>query len=173
MSHTLILTVCAPDRPGIMSRISGIVKDSGANWLESRMARLGGQFAGIVRVDCQNEPSADALEKALAGLCPEGIQVDCHTEGDVAKSPFARCLKIDISGNDRTGIVSQITKAISQVGANVEELNTCIENVSATEPPVFHASGSVCLPESTGDDQLVDMIESLSDDLNVEISQIS
>jgi len=156
-----------------MSRISGIVNDSGANWLESRMARLGGQFAGIIRVDCANDPSADALKNALAGLCPEGIQVDCHTESDVTKQPFSRCLKIEISGNDRAGIVSQLTKAISQVGANVEELDTCIENTSKTDPPIFHASGTVSLPESTGDDQLIKMIEGLNDDLNVEISQIS
>jgi len=172
MSHTLILTVCALDRPGIMSRISGIINDSGGNWLESRMARLGGQFAGIVRVDCENEPSADALEKALAGLCAEGIQVDCHTEGDISELPFSRCLKIDICGNDRAGIVSQLTMAISQMGANVEELNTSIESAAMTGHSVFHASGTVCLPATTGDDELVAMIENFSDDLNVEISQV-
>ena len=172
MNNTLILTVCAPDSPGIISRISGIVTDGGGNWLESRLARLGGQFAGIVRVACENEPCADALQKALASLSAEGIQVDCCTEGDISALPFTRCMKIDICGNDRSGIVSQLTVAISQIGANVEELETSIESAAMSGHPIFHASGTVCLPDSVTDDTLVEISENLSDDLNVEISTV-
>ncbi len=170
MNSTLILTVCAPDRPGIISRISGIVTDGGANWLESRMARLGGHFAGIIRIACENEPSADALQKALTGLSAEGIKVDCHIEGLPSAPPLARCMKIDIYGNDRPGIVSQLTMAISHTDANVEELETVIESAAMAGHPIFHASGIVCLPDSAADDKLIEIIENLSDDLNVEIS---
>ena len=72
-------------------------------------------------------------------------------------------------GNDRPGIVSQLAKVISQAGANIEDLNTSIESAAMAGHPIFHASGIVCLPDSTEDDELVAAIESLSDDLNVEI----
>ena len=36
--------------------------------------------------------------------------------------------------------------------------------------PIFHAAGTVCLPDTTADDELLSVIENLSDDLNVEIS---
>jgi len=170
MASTLVLTICAPDRTGIMSRVSGIVTDGGGNWLESRMARLGGQFAGIVRVTCDNHPAAEALQKALTGLSAEKIQVTCHEEGAVSDLSFGRCLEIDIYGNDRPGIVSQLTRAISGAGANVEELNTSIESAAMAGHPIFHASGKICLPESIAEDELVTVIENLSDDLNVEIT---
>lgn len=169
MASTLVLTVCAHDRPGIMSRISVTVTEGGGNWLESRMARLGGQFAGIIRVACESEESALVLQKSLSGLAPEGIQVDCHDEGDLSDHPYTRCLRVDIFGNDRPGIVSQLAKVISQAGANIEDLNTSIESAAMAGHPIFHASGIVCLPDSTEDDELVAAIESLSDDLNVEI----
>jgi len=35
--------------------LAGIVADHGGNWLESRMSRLGGQFAGILRVQVPAE----------------------------------------------------------------------------------------------------------------------
>ncbi|MBK1830952.1 hypothetical protein JIN77_09465 [Verrucomicrobiaceae bacterium R5-34] len=173
MATSIVLTVCAHDRPGIMSRISGIVTSGGGNWLESRMARLGGQFAGIVRVSCDSPDAAKELEKHLQILSEEGIQVSCHNEGDLSDYPYTRCLKVDIFGNDRPGIVTQLAKVISKAGANIEELNTAIESAAMSGHPIFHASGTVCLPDSTDDDALISAIEGLSDDLNVEVATIS
>ena len=48
---SLILTVVGPDRPGLVRAIAEAVAARGGSWLESRMARLAGQFAGIVLVE--------------------------------------------------------------------------------------------------------------------------
>ena len=41
MSVSLVVTVLGSDRPGIVERVSEVVLAAGANWEESRMARLG------------------------------------------------------------------------------------------------------------------------------------
>ena len=81
-------------------------------------------------------------------------------------------MRIDIFGNDRTGIVSQLTQSISAAGANIEELNTEVQSAAMTGHPVFHASGTVCMPDSMETSDLVHAIENLSDDLNVEIGEL-
>ena len=48
---SLILTIVGPDRPGLVRALSEAVAARGGSWLESRMARLAGQFAGIVLVE--------------------------------------------------------------------------------------------------------------------------
>ena len=168
MSTSLVLTICAPDRPGVMSRVSNTVAENGGNWLESRMARLGGQFAGIVRIEC-GEEDAKQLKEKLKALDSDAISVQIHEHGDLTSSPYTRCLRIDIFGNDRPGIVSQLTQAISHAGANIEELNTSIESAAMSGHPIFHASGSICLPNETDEQCLIDAVENLSDDLNIEI----
>ena len=50
MSVSLVLTVIGPDRPGLVEALSQSIASHDGNWLESRMAKLSGQFAGIVRV---------------------------------------------------------------------------------------------------------------------------
>ncbi|MEZ4248051.1 MAG: ACT domain-containing protein [Polyangiales bacterium] len=55
MTRSLVLTVIGPDRPGIVDLLSRTVNDAGGNWLESQMSRLAGQFAGILRVECEDE----------------------------------------------------------------------------------------------------------------------
>lgn len=154
-----------------MSRISNTVSENGGNWLESRMARLAGQFAGVVRVECNGDDVAK-LTQCLTNLASEGIAVQIHGEGDLSDYPYTRCLKVDIYGNDRPGIVSQLTQAISHAGANIEELNSSIKSAAMSGHPIFHASGTICLPDSTDEATLIAAIEDLSDDLNVEVSAI-
>ena len=155
-----------------MKLISNTIAECEGNWLESRMARLGGQFAGIVRVECSEE-KLPKLTENLNSLSEQGISVQIHDQGDLSDYPYTRCLRLDIFGNDRPGIVSQLTEAISSAGANIEELNTSIESAAMSGHPIFHASGTVCVPDSTNEQELIAAVEDLSDDLNVEIGGIA
>src|SRR6266498_4366947 len=58
MQITLVMTVIGRDRPGLVDSLAGLVAQHGGNWLDSRMSRLGGQFAGILRVQIPVEREA-------------------------------------------------------------------------------------------------------------------
>ncbi|RLM48637.1 glycine cleavage system protein R, partial [Halobellus sp. Atlit-31R] len=66
MDH-LVLTVIAPDQPGLVDRIAQCIATHGGNWLESRMSRMAGQFAGILKVAVPAE-GYDALVDGLQAL---------------------------------------------------------------------------------------------------------
>lgn len=53
MQVSLVMTVIGKDRTGLVESIARLVAAHGGNWLESRMCRLGGEFAGILRVQRQ------------------------------------------------------------------------------------------------------------------------
>jgi glycine cleavage system regulatory protein len=167
MSTSLVLTISAHDRPGIISRLSNTITESGGNWLESRMARLAGQFVGIVCIECTKGKESDIREN-LEKLHAEGIHVHVLGPGDLSDYPFTRHMRIDIFGNDRPGIVSQLAKVISQAGANIEEINTSIESAAMSGQSIFHVCGTICLPDSCDDETIITAIESLSDDLTIE-----
>ncbi|HEY0985395.1 MAG TPA: ACT domain-containing protein, partial [Kofleriaceae bacterium] len=59
MRNTLVLTVLAPDRTGLVELLAQRIAAAGGNWEESRMARLAGQFAGILLVTCDAARSDD------------------------------------------------------------------------------------------------------------------
>ena len=67
---SLILTVMGTDRPGLVNALAAAVANRGGSWLESRMARLAGQFAGIVRVE-----AAEGLEDDLRALESQGLRI--------------------------------------------------------------------------------------------------
>ena len=47
----LVLTLIGADRPGLVESLAKRVAAHRGNWVESRMAHLAGQFAGILRVE--------------------------------------------------------------------------------------------------------------------------
>src|SRR5271166_5097251 len=101
----LVLTVIGSDRPGLVELLSRIIAGHGGNWLESRMSRLGGQFAGIIRVEI---PAAaeEALGRDLAGLAAQGLAVVARPGG--AEPAVSRLAVLEVVGLDRPGIVRDI-----------------------------------------------------------------
>jgi glycine cleavage system regulatory protein len=168
MKTCLVMTLLGPDRPGLVRSLSGAVADHGGNWLESRMARLAGHFAGILRVECPAE-SADALIETLRGFGKDGLSVQAVREM-TGQRDHRRHWQIEVVGNDRPGIVRELAAAITGAGGNVEELITGLESAAMSGHPIFRARGVVSLSEGSDGDALVTAIERLGPDLAVEIA---
>src|SRR5215475_13488672 len=99
MQRSLVMTVIGEDRPGLVESVAGVVAEHGGNWLESRMSRLGGQFAGIVHVKVPAEKEKP-LAKALKALDARGLTVVVHTdERPVTAARHTNIL--EIVGQDR------------------------------------------------------------------------
>ena len=77
MLASLVMTVIGPDRPGLVQAVAACVADHGGNWLESRMCHLGGQFAGVLRVEV-DAGQRDGLVRTLQGLEASGLRVIVH-----------------------------------------------------------------------------------------------
>jgi glycine cleavage system regulatory protein len=168
MNAYLVMTVLGQDRTGLVRVLADVVAEFGGNWLESRMARLAGQFAGIVRVECPAE-AADELMARLAELSAAGLTIQAVRE-DIAEPITRRIITVDVVGNDRPGIVRELASAISSAGANVEELTTGLESAPMSGHPMFRARGLVSIEEDAEIGILTTAIEGLGGDLTVDVS---
>src|SRR5215472_9516074 len=101
---SLVLTVLGEDRPGLVESLAYIITAHEGNWLESRMAHLAAQFAGILRVSVHDANSA-GLVNALQGLASHGLQVVVSKSTSHAPAPDSRWLTLDLVGNDHLGII--------------------------------------------------------------------
>ncbi len=169
MKCYLIITILGGDRTGIVSSLADIVADHDGSWMESRMAKLAGQFAGIVRVECEDD-KADSLINALQTQGSEsGLSVQVVRDTS-PENPKGEIWNVDVMGNDRAGIVRELTAAIAKAGGNVEELTTGLESAPMSGHPMFRAHGEITIADSSSVDTLTSAIESLGDDLTVDIS---
>jgi len=167
MTHSLVMTVLGQDQPGLVRALSDTVAEHGGNWLESRMARLAGQFAGIVRVECPAAVAEDLL-KSLRSLESRGLTIQAVRE-EAVDSSTRHTVTVEVLGNDRPGIVRELAAAIAQAGGNVEELVTGLESAAMSGQPLFRARGVISLAEGAESGDLINAIESLGGDLTVDI----
>lgn len=166
MDH-LVITVFAPDQPGQVERIAQCIADHGGNWLESRMSHMAGQFAGILRVGVPAQ-AQDELKGALLALSGQGIRVQ-FAETAIEASGTWKPIGMELVGNDRPGIVRDITRLLSGQGVNVEHLVTDVRPAPMSSEPLFHAEAILGVPESLALDDLQQALETLADDLMVDL----
>ena len=160
------MTVIGPDRPGLVQLVASRVADNGGNWLESRMCHLGGQFAGILRVEVSKEKLA-ALTKALRTLEADGLQVVIHA-GEGSATP-GRSAEIEFVGQDRPGILRSISGVLAAHGVNVEDLSS--ERVSAPMGggTLFQAKVVVSIPPKADLGALRADLEKIAADLMIDL----
>jgi glycine cleavage system regulatory protein len=163
----LVVTVFAADRPGLVERIAQCIGDHQGNWLESRMARMAGQFTGIVRIGIAIEQQAE-LKKALRDLAVHGIQV-LFAENDIQPTAVWKHINMELVGNDRPGIVREITRLLAEQGVNVERLVTDVRPAPMSSEMLFHAEAILGMPLSLPLETLQKHLETLADDLMVEL----
>jgi glycine cleavage system regulatory protein len=164
---SLVLTVIGPDRPGIVEAISRAVTDFGANWEESRMARLANRFAGILRVTVEDGRASDLAAK-LESLSTAGLRVVCDRSSDEPSEPM-RHLRLDLVGNDRPGIVREIAQALASRRVNIEELETECSSAAESGNTLFKATARLAAPSSVPTSELRQILERLAADLMVDI----
>ena len=162
------MTVIGNDRPGLVDSVASIVAGHGGNWLASRMSRLGGQFAGIVQVDVPSQ-NAQSLTDALKALHARGLTVVVHS--DQPQSATARQTNtLEIVGQDRPGIVREISHTLAEFGVNVEELHTECSSAAMSGETLFKARAVLSIPPSCNVPELRQKLERIAADLIVEIS---
>jgi glycine cleavage system regulatory protein len=123
MQNQLVMTVIGKDRTGLVESLARLIADNHGNWLESRMCRLGGEFAGILRVQVPKENENDLI-KALRALHSGGLTVTVRPDEAALFTGPTKTASLSVIGHDRPGIVYQISAALANQSINVEELES-------------------------------------------------
>ncbi|HXG48216.1 MAG TPA: ACT domain-containing protein [Methylomirabilota bacterium] len=168
--HTLIvMTVLGADRPGLVESISELVEAHEGNWLESRLVRLGGQFAGVVRAQLP-QARLGGFKAALALLEKQGLSIVTHAEADAALPGAGELARLEIVGHDRPGIVRQIAHVLAAHQVNVEELQSECVSAPMTGEVLFKAAARLRLPAQCDLARLRGELERIAADLLVDLT---
>jgi glycine cleavage system regulatory protein len=169
MQASLILTIIGTDRPGLVNLISDRVTAFGGNWLESRMANLAGQFAGIVHLHVP-ESNAQPLIAAFHDLEAQGLRIVVTRGNESSTGASGRRMKLELIGQDRPGIVRDISHALASRGVSIEELVTDGVSGSMSGESLMRASAQLRVPASVATIELRKALEALANDLMVDLT---
>jgi len=163
----LVLTVIGSDRPGLVELLSKTVTGHGGNWESSRMARMAGRFAGILQVSAA-PADADRLAAALGALEGLRVVVERATAAGAAPSP-TRLLRVELVGNDRPGLIRDVSSALADRGINVEELATEVGDAPMAGGMLLKVTAQVRAPRDVSAEALRQVLEARATDFMVEV----
>ena len=163
---SLVLTCIGADREGLVEALSEVVQKFEGNWQESRMARLGGRFAGILQIEVPARKE-EALRAALEQLDASGLRAVVETTAP--HEPLEDPLELELIGLDRAGIVFEISRVLRAHGVNVEELDTTRQNAPESGELLFQARASLRIPAGVDQTVLFSELEALAADLMVDV----
>src|SRR4051812_27343165 len=132
---TLILSVVGSDRPGLTQALAGAVRAAGGNWLESHLSRLGGPFVGSVLIELEGE-SLEVLRSAVSAVDAQGLEVRI-APATYEQSVAGDAVQFNLVGQDRPGIVHQVTAILSGLEVNIEAFDTRIAAEAYSGAPLF------------------------------------
>ena len=168
MSTSIVFTFIGNDKPGLVEKLSNTVSEQGGNWLESRMSQLAGYFAGIARIQISND-KADQLRAALNALSGEDLSINLEDRAIDDNTSDYTNIKLSLLGNDRPGIVKELSSALAALQINVCEMNTNVTSAPMTAESLFAASAEIQAPISLDLAQLTDRLDEIANQLDVDI----
>jgi glycine cleavage system regulatory protein len=169
MQIPLVMTVIGPDRTGLVESVARVVAEHGGNWLESRMCRLGGEFAGLLRIEISVEKKS-LLLASIQELQKDGLQIVIRADEPGAGLATGRQTNLEIVGSDRPGIVREITSALARANVNVEEFFSEVSSAPMSGETLFKASARLQLPGGCDLAALKKDLEKIAADLLVDVS---
>ena len=165
---SVILSVSGSDRPGLTQALAAAVLTAGGNWLESHLSRLGGLYVGSVRVELDPARIED-LRSAVRAVDAQGLEVRIAPAIEHAPPP-GDALQFALVGQDRPGIVHQVTATLSDLAVNIEAFDSQVAAEPHSGAPLFHMHARLRLPAHLPAADVQAALEAISAEIMVDIS---
>jgi len=166
--RTLVVSLIADDRPGLVAELANTVAEHGGNWLESQMGQLGGKFAGAVLIELE-EDRVDELTAAVRGLSDVGVVDVSATSSEATGEGTLESVGLLVIGQDQPGIVREVTRALADRGLSIQELHTSTSDAPMSGDRLFEAVAVIGLPETIDLSDLRTALGEVSAELSLDI----
>lgn len=172
MKSSLVISILGDDRPGLVRLLSETMVKHNANWTDSKMANMLGKFAGILQVSVDAEHIA-ALTHDLKALHNADnhlqVLVESADNSDNTEA-LGEVFVIGLLGQDRVGIIDEITRVLASLNVNVDEMSTEQREASMSGEVLFFAQLELRAPVDMQVSQVQEALEDISDQLMVDIT---
>lgn len=167
----LVVTIVGPDKRGLVAEVTETIAESHANIVESRMMRLGGEFAMLMMLSLESE-KREECNQTLESFETKGLDVFVRETDLTRMQKFQGFVPYEVSvwGADHEGIVHAVAEYLTEMHVQLEDVETNVTNAPNTGTPLFSMVAEIQAPPTLTLHQLRDKMDNLSDELGVDIS---
>jgi glycine cleavage system regulatory protein len=164
MRSVFITTIVGDDRPDIINALAETTRSLGGEWIKSKVIRLDGQFAAIMKVaidEARETKLKETLDQEFSDLSFTHAPVRTIDPGHTTVYD----LVLDCS--DRPGLTKDITRVLYDLNLRPENLEVSRVPVFEMGDTVYSASMVVAVPDTMTREQLSEALSSVSDSCRI------
>ncbi len=170
---TLVLTVIGNDKSGLVDALADPIAAHGGSWERSHMARVAGQFAGIIVLSAPDDQVA-ALTASLEALHAQGlldvrVAIASVSEGLTDDATDTTSMRLELVGQDRPGIIKEISAALASRNVSIVELETDTMSAPMSGELLFAARATLRIPPDLDRGDVRDVLEAIANELMVDL----
>ncbi|THB80601.1 MAG: hypothetical protein D3926_06330 [Desulfobacteraceae bacterium] len=176
MEQKFIMTAFGKDRPGIVAEIAEVIYENGCSLEDSNMGRLADEFTLILLLSGKGEDLQDKLSRDCKRLEREKEIFVFIRPLDYSRPKDENgngLITIDIEGVDQAGIVFKVARVLAEEKVNIETLRSKKKFSPNSGTALYSMTITAKLPESITTEDLEARLDTLANDLNVDISLTS
>jgi len=162
----LVLTIIGRDRAGVVASLADVVRFHDGNWKRSELAEIAGTFAGVVVVEV-GDHRVDELLANLLVLRDQGLHVTAQQVEEPTVAPDADEVRLRLTGDDRPGVIHEISTAISELGISISRLGTVTDLPGHGDGRRFEITAQLTVPVESDLDAVLDSIGELAVGLGI------
>jgi len=163
----LVLTIIGRDRAGVVASLADVVRFHEGNWKRSELAEIAGTFAGVVVVEVGDD-RVDELLTNLLVLRDQGVHVTAQQVETPSSAPDAEEVSLRLTGDDRPGVIHEISTAISDAGISISRLGT-VTDLPDDGGKRFEITARLSVPIGTDIDGVLDAIGAVATRLAIAV----
>lgn len=167
MKEMFVMSVMGPNKTGTIRSIAELTRQLGGEWARSKIMRLEGQLAGLMKVIIDKE-QVEELKAELGSRFPD--LVFTYSTIDKPSSGETKQLNLVVDCQDRPGLTKELSRVLASLDLIVENMECNRVHVSSIGQTAFTARVQVAVPESMTGEGVADEIEALAGDVRVTVA---
>ena len=165
----LVLTIIGRDRAGVVASLADVIRFHDGNWKRSELAEIAGTFAGVVVVEVGDD-RVDELLTNLLVLRDQGVHVTAQQIEAPTETPDAVEVRLRLTGDDRPGVVHQISSTISAHEISISRLGTVTDLPGDHGGRRFEITAQLSVPVDADLDAVLDSLNELAARLDIDLN---
>ena len=123
----MVISVMAKDRPGIVAEVTECISALDGNLADLRQSVLRGYFTMILIAGFPATVSREEVKHKLTDATSANVSVISHEENLATADHEEQSYVLSAVGQDRVGLVAQITRFCSDHGINILDLASHVD----------------------------------------------
>jgi glycine cleavage system transcriptional repressor len=167
--ENVILIAVGTDQVGLVERISDFIRHYDCNIEDSKMAVLSGEFVFMVLISGDSSQILSMAEHRQNLASQTGLEVYVRKPGEHKKIQASLPYRFTASCMDHPGVVHRLSTILSELGINIDSMETETYAAPASGTPIFRMEAHLAIPAGVNIKQLRLQLDEIERQENIDI----